>query len=543
MLTLNIPLISTDDPPMEVEVKFPLFVLGVNGSGKSALLHCIAESKPKVKLLAGGRQLWLTTPILDTMVSNRQGLTKQREGRNFRLQERTQDSVKDGFPGAALHQLADRENELARRVMYSLRDSDGQTDKVDELLEDLPPFQRLNQLLSTAGFPFSLEIAEGRAAIHAVRNDSHSTRYGIDTMSDGERNAILTAAEVLAAEPCSTFLIDEPERHLHPSITVPFLSALFATREDCDFLVATNQLDLPLVVQGSKSLVVRSCRWEQGKPVGWDVNEVDFENGDEDLSEDIKRAILGARKKILFVEGTEKSLDMSLYPTLFPGISVTPAGSCEDVIRAVDGLRNSKSHHEIAAFGLIDRDARPDNDVRCLAQRGIHALPYYSVESLYYCDDAIDAVARRQASNFGCDANDMATAAREAAISAVRGEGERMAARVCEHRMRDMAKSQMTWKLIRDSEGESISIKVESVNYSEELSRYKRLVDEGDIEGLVARYPLRESGAFSQIASNLYFQNKDNYQSFVVARVRESSELAEALRSLIKPLADALIAE
>ena len=63
MPTLNIPLI--DGPPMEVEVNSPLFVLGVNGSGKSALLHYIAEKRPNVKLLAGGRQLWLTTPTLD----------------------------------------------------------------------------------------------------------------------------------------------------------------------------------------------------------------------------------------------------------------------------------------------------------------------------------------------------------------------------------------------------------------------------------------------------------------------------------------------
>ena len=168
--------------------------------------------------------------------------------------------------------------------MYSLRESGGQTNKVEELLEESPPFQRLNQLLSTAGFPFKLRIAERRAAIQAVRESDASTRYGINEMSDGERNAILTAAEVLSAEPGITFLIDEPERHLHPAVSVPFLSTLFAMREDCAFLVATNQLDLPLAVQGSKSLVVRSCRWVQGKPVEWDAIKIDSA---EELPEDV----------------------------------------------------------------------------------------------------------------------------------------------------------------------------------------------------------------------------------------------------------------
>ena len=539
MPTLNIPLI--DGPTMEVEVNSPLFVLGVNGSGKSALLHCIAEKRPNVKLLAGGRQLWLTTPTLDKMVSNRQGMDKHIEGRNLKQQERTQDSVKDGFPGAALHQLADRENEMARRIMYSLRESGGQTNKVEELLEESPPFQRLNQLLSMAGFPFKLRIAERRAAIQAVRESDASTRYGINEMSDGERNAILTAAEVLSAEPGITFLIDEPERHLHPAVSVPFLSTLFAMREDCAFLVATNQLDLPLAVQGSKSLVVRSCRWVQGKPVEWDAVKIDSA---EELPEDVKRAILGARKKALFVEGEVKkqSLDVPLYTALFPDseLSIIPAGSRKNVINAVDGLRNSEAHHDVKAFGLVDGDGR--SDAGALAKRGIYALPCYSVESLYYCEDAIASVARLQAAALGYAADDMAAAAKDAAIDVLREEGlaERMAARICERQAEAQIEAQKpTWKSIRDNRGAPVEIRVEP-DYEVELERYKRAAADGDIEGLVARYPLRESGAFGRIASELHFLAKEDYQRAVVTRARDCPDLAKSLKRRIEPLADAI---
>ena len=539
MPTLNIPLI--DGPTMEVEVNSSLFVLGVNGSGKSALLHYIAEKRPNVKLLAGGRQLWLTTPTLDKMVSNRQGMDKHIEGRNLKQQERTQDSVKDGFPGAALHQLADRENEMARRIMYSLRESGGQTNKVEELLAESPPFQRLNQLLSMAGFPFKLRIAERRAAIQAVRESDASTRYGINEMSDGERNAILTAAEVLSAEPGITFLIDEPERHLHPAVSVPFLSTLFAMREDCAFLVATNQLDLPLAVQGSKSLVVRSCRWVQGKPVEWDAVEIDSA---EELPEDVKRAILGARKKALFVEGEVKkqSLDVPLYTALFPDseLSIIPAGSRKNVINAVDGLRNSEAHHDVKAFGLVDGDGR--SDAGALAKRGIYALPCYSVESLYYCVDAIESVARRQSDALGYDADDMIAAAKDAAIDVLREEelAERMASRICERQAEAQIEARKpTWKSIRDNRGAPVEIRVEP-NYAAELERYKRAVAAGDIEGLVARYPLRESGAFGRIASELHFRAKEDYQRAVVTRARDCPDLAKSLKRRISPLADAI---
>ena len=543
MPTLKIPLIPTDDSPteMEVVVESPLFVLGVNGSGKSALLHYIAEKRAKVKLLAGGRQLWMTTPTLDKMVSNRQGMDKHIEGRNLRQQERTQDSVKDGFPGAALHQLADRENEMARRIMYSLRRSGGQTNKVEELLEESPPFQRLNQLLSMAGFPFKLRIAERRAAIQAVRGSDTLTRYGIDEMSDGERNAILTAAEVLSAEPGIMFLIDEPERHLHPAVSVPFLSALFAMREDCDFLVATNQLDLPLAVQGSKSLVVRSCRWAQGKPVEWDAIKLDSA---EELQEDVRRAILGARKKALFVEGEgkEQSLDVPLYTVLFPDseLSIIPVGSRKNVINAVDGLRNSETHHDVKAFGLVDGDGRSDADA--LAQRGIYALPCYSVESLYYCEDAIESVAQRQADALGYSAADMIADAKDAAIAVLREEGlaERMAARICERQAEAQVEAQKpTWRSIRDNRGAPVDIRVEP-NYEAELKRYNRAVADRDIEGLVARYPLRESNSFGRIASKLHYRTTEDYQRAVVTRARDCSDLAKSLKRRIEPLADAI---
>ena len=69
--------------------------------------------------------------------------------------------------------------------------------------------------------------------------------------------------------------------------------------------------------------------------------------------------------------------------------------------KAVLGLRGSQKIHHMEAFGLIDRDNRADKDIEKLAEKGIFALKVYSVEALYYCSDAIDAVAHRQAGSLG----------------------------------------------------------------------------------------------------------------------------------------------
>ena len=556
MLTLKIPLISTDDSPepeIEVEVEFgsPLFILGVNGSGKSALLYYLAQkseaSGEKIKLLAAWRQLWMTTSLLDTSSSNRMGLGRQREGDILKQQERTKDSVRDGFPGAVLHQLADRENEMAREVMYSLIENAGQVIKDDVLPKEKTPFQRINELLRMAGFPFSIEITKGRAAIQAVREGHTRYKYGVEDMSDGERSAILTAAEILSAPHGTTFIIDEPERHLHPALSVPFLSTLFAARPDCRFLVATNQLDLPRFARGSKSLVLRSCVWERNKVQGWDVMALDRAT---DLDEDLKRAIMGARKKVLFVEGENQSLDVPLYRALFrhdPELSIIPLGSYKDVVGAVDGLRKSESHHDVKAFGLIDGDGwRSPN---ALAQRGIYALNCYSVESLYYCEASIASVARGQSCKLSIDSEDtrydadkMIVAAKEEAI-AVLGKNDLpsvMAAKFCvQHTSARIDEQKPKEKDIRTNHGAIEDIKIET-DYEGELARYKRALTKGDFGSLVARYPLKSTNVFQPIAKQLHYNNREDYESRVVNRVREDNDLAESLKRQLGGLAEAI---
>ena len=80
-----------------------------------------------------------------------------------------------------------------------------------------------------------------------------------------------------------------------------------------------------------------------------------------------------------------------------------PKGNCEDVIKAVLGLRKSQEFHDVEAFGLIDGDNREEEQIDNLAESGIFALEAYSVEALYYYSEVIAAVARRHAESWGVD--------------------------------------------------------------------------------------------------------------------------------------------
>ena len=209
---------------------------------------------------------------------------------------------------------------------------------------------------------------------------------------------------MLTVDPGTVLLIDEPERHLHRSIIVPFLVALFAQREDCTFIVSTHELALPAANPTASVLMVRSCEWEGNRAKAWDI---DLLQANDQLPEELRLAILGSRRKVLFFEGTGTSLDLPIYNALFPDISVEASGTSTDVQRAVEGMRGSQDLHHVEAYGLIDSDGRSPEAVDALFERGVFALDVYSVESLYYCFDSLDAASRWQAQSLGRDPDTM----------------------------------------------------------------------------------------------------------------------------------------
>ena len=112
--------------------------------------------------------------------------------------------------------------------------------------------------------------------------------------------------------------------------------------------LSSQRMKLPCLYANPdvRVLMVRSCEWNGDTAKAWDVAVLEPNT---ELPEELKLAILGARRRILFVEGTPRSLDLPLYNALFPGLSVEPTGNCVDVQKAVSGLRGSNIHHHVEA--------------------------------------------------------------------------------------------------------------------------------------------------------------------------------------------------
>ena len=533
----TIPKLGSDQPlTLPLGASDRLFVVGANGSGKSALIqHFVStHDSTRIKRISAHRQTWLSSSRLNFTAESRRQFDENNRVYETRPDARWMDHNAEQRQSAVLFDLVAKENARARRIAGYI-DKRNPVAAIDAAGEIASPFKQLNELLAFGTLTISLENSNDEEILARKGN---SEPFSFAKMSDGERNAAIIAADVLTVRPGTVLLIDEPERHLHRSIIEPFLSALFACRDDCIFVISTHDLALPISNPEARILMIRSCEWKGDQDAVWDI-EILAANSD--LPDDLKLAILGARRKILFVEGTSSSLDISLYGALYPDVTTIPKGNCSDVQNAVRGLRSSRDLHYVDAFGIIDRDNLGQEKINQLAGEKVFPLDVHSVEALYYCSDAISVVARWQAESLGSDPNEMIRSVKTKSLTILSKDdvAERMAARRCEGQMRNAVMAQLPdWKSIRDDK--VLSIDVDPAPYLEELKRFNKLVREENLDDLVARYPLRETQVFNVVAQELQCRTKKNYEQMVTARVRHNPELAQLLRQRINPLSTAL---
>ena len=515
------------------------FLVGTNGSGKSALVQYLTLSgqRANIRRISAQRKAWFASGSIDLTPQRRRELDRQFAKEEREEGSRWRDRYGEQRHSAVLFDLVAKENSLARDIASHVRGQRMQ-EAASLAATVASPFDQINELLALGTFAVTLENSKDEEIL-ARHHDADGTAYSIAQMSDGERNAAIIAANVLTVPRGTTIVIDEPERHLYRGIIVPFLSALFESRTDCAFIISTHELALPGAFPDARVLTVRSCKWGGNRATHWDVS---LSETNEDIPEDLRQAILGGRRKLLFIEGDAESMDATLYSTLFPDVAIVPRGGCVDVKRAVLGLRAGAAYHHVEAFGLVDMDNMDEDEVEALASQYIFALNVCSVESLYYCGEAIDAVARRQAETMGLEAGEAAEAAKRAALAAL-GDGDlvqRMAARRCERQVRNGVLLRLpTWRDIRAGGGTSLQMKVDNP-YAEELQRIDALVQVGDLDALVARYPLRESKLFDSVAKALTLPHRKAYERAVVVRANRDGVLARRLRQRVGKLSVAL---
>lgn len=532
--SLNIPTSQHGPLLLHLPLGQSLFLVGANGVGKSSLMHHLyAPHHGQAVRLSAHRQTWFSSNSLAFSPEQRRQTESTVKGYDTNAQSRWRDDYSAQRANIALYDLIDAENVRARSIAEAV--DLGDMNAARERAKQVAPLKRINELLRLSNIPIEISV---QANEQVLASRLGGPTYSVAELSDGERNALIIAATVLTAPAATLILIDEPERHIHRSITAPLLRLLFAQREDCAFIVSTHDVTLPLEIAGSRTLLLRGCNYQGSTAVSW---EADLLEPGADIDDSLKRDILGARRRVIFVEGTSESLDFPMYALVLPNTTVIPKRTCRDVIHAVAGIRGSNQLHWVHACGLIDHDRRTEDELTKLASTGVFALPVYSIESVYFHPSLQRRLAGRQADLSGRSAEHNLEDAKQAALRAVEVCKQHMCNRVVERSVRQELEDRLpTSKDIVNGGIIRIEIDIQE-RLRVEAAALTELLNAADLQKILERYPLRETPALTEIARRLGFQDRRHYEDSVRKLLMDDAAALSEVRSWFGALASQFV--
>ena len=526
---MSIPHTGGTPVSLSVNLGESIFVLGANGTGKSGLMQRLyANHRDNARRISAHRQTWFSSNAITLSPQQKRDTETNILATDTQPQARWSDNYSAHRASIAIYDLIDAENVRARSIAGAV--DSGDMDLAEERSKKDAPIKIINELLRLSNIPIEISVRENE---QVVASKNGGTPYSIAELSDGERNALLIAADVLTVKDGTLILIDEPERHLHRSIISPLLTMLFARRPDCAFIVSTHEVMLPLDNPSAHTLLLRGCNYSGSTAIAWDVDLVLPEM---EIDDELRKDILGARRKLLFVEGAEQSLDKPLYSLIFPNVSVVAKSTCRDVEHATSGIRDATGLHWLEAFGVVDNDSRAPADLSRLKEKGVYAISSFSVESIYYHPDIQRRVAKRHVAVVGGNVSDRLSEAKFAALEAIKPHVQRLSERTAEKVVREKFFQNLPGKNeITNAKPIELSIDVSTI-VEEERERLQDTLDNGRLEEIVNQYPIRETPALTEIARKVGFQNRGQYEGSVRKLLMEDEEALEFVKSLFGTL-------
>ncbi len=393
-----------DNENIDFEFGKPVVILGANGSGKTRFSVEIEKlndpafesnqlEKSHVHRLSAQKSLTISTsiPTLDHDSSERNLFLGNSDNyaskSNYRFQHNPATNLLNDYQQALSLLFSNaqielqREHDEARKCIQEGKlisePTETVVDKAQRIWNTLLPHRTLD--LSGNG----------------VHIDYKGQKYHGKEMSDGERVILYMICQALVVKPDTLFIIDEPELHINKAIVKELWTQLENERPDCIFMYLTHDIDFAISRNNAQYLWIKSFDGSN-----WEYEFLDTEIYC-DLTSELLLEILGARQKILLVEGTKDSYDYKLYQEIYrdKGYHVIPCGGCQDVIRNVKAKRTYEGLQSIEVYGIIDRDFRGDHEIDILKEDGIYTLSVAEVENLFVVPELLETMERV----LGCD--------------------------------------------------------------------------------------------------------------------------------------------
>lgn len=376
-------------------------------------------------------------------------------------------------------------------------------------------------------FPGSRVLIEGGKFLFA-RGMSPDT-YSALRLSDGERTVLFYAGALLYAPPQSVVFIDSPEMFLHPSVTQSLWNRLELLRPDCRFVYTTH--DLEFTSSRTEAQVVWVRDYDAVAQV-WDYVVLPVHSG---LTDDMFRAIVGARKPVMFIEGDGiHSIDSKLYPLIFRDYSVKPLGSCNKVIEATRTFNDLSSFHHMDSTGIVDRDRRDEHEVAYLRRKRIMVPDVAEIENILMLEEVIRAVAQWRRRN----PDRVFSKVKQSVLGQFKHDIRQQALQHTRHRVKQIVEYRIDGKFANISQLEAhMDALKREINprglYERFCREFRQYAELGDYRSVLRVYNQKSMIPGSNVAALCGLQTKDQYITAVLDLLRTDTPQAEAVRQAV----------
>ncbi len=492
-----------------------LVVIGTNGAGKSSFGKDLLKRYPeRAQNICGLHALFITTPPeeqaanddwwqMSALINERLRLPRITEYEKLILRLQHEE-----FEAAVDYKEASKKNPTLTPPATKL-------DAIQQIWEEMFPH---NRLIRKSGF---IELTS------AYRN---SDTYTAGRMSDSEKLVFYLIGAILYAAPDALLIIEEPETLLHTSIKNILWDRIEQLRPDCTFVYLTHDIDFAMARRSCKRLWIRS--YDADRQI-WDYEFIENNNS---LPEELYMEMLGSRKPVLFIEGTDNnSIDNRLYSLVFPDYMVKPMGGCQKVIETTKAFNQLKDFHMLESMGIVDRDRRTEAEIRYLNEQHIFVPNVAEVENLLMLEDVIKSVARRLMKN----PDEIFAMVKENVIRLFEKDLEDQVILHAKHIVKKKLEIALNCKIHSfDELNERVEeiherMRVEEI-YDNLKAEFQRYVDEADYRNILRVYNQKGMLPQSRVCQLCGISTKEHYLDFILSILRENEEDAQIIRQAIK---------
>lgn len=285
-------------------------------------------------------------------------------------------------------------NKLAQEVLSN------SNMKGDDILKKYPrPLEKYKKIFrETLPSKELLDINPAQAREFQYK-DSSGQALPFSTLSSGEQEVIKILFDVARKDiRHSVFIIDEPELHLHPTLTFKLIESLKSIGEHTNqFIFLTHSADLISTYYATGNVFFIDAN-QSGANQAHRLSELNTSHHDlvQLIGENLGLFAVG--KKIVFVEGESSSIDRLAYhkiaQTVDSEIKVSPIGSVINLgtLKAVEE-QIRKSIFGVNMFMIRDRDGLKQDQIDSLEANGhLLCLKRRHIENYFLDEDILRKV-------------------------------------------------------------------------------------------------------------------------------------------------------